>query len=127
MEALTTWAPHIVYVEGGNTFWLQHCLEKGNWDEPLRKACVGPDAASLYIGKSAGAIIAGTTVETATWKVGATCYKTTYCLELESAKQLAIGLGRSIGGGRQRNVRRLERSCRIGNGGFPVVLSAHEQ
>ena len=68
MESLTAWAPHIVYVEGGNTFWLQHCLEKGNWEEPLKKACLGEDATSLYIGKSAGAIIAGTTVETATWK-----------------------------------------------------------
>ena len=68
MEALTTWAPHLVYVEGGNTFWLQHCVEKGNWAPHLRAACTGPDASSVYIGKSAGAIIAGATVETATWK-----------------------------------------------------------
>jgi peptidase E len=69
VHALTQWAPHIVYVEGGNTFWLQHCLEKGNWSPHIRAACTGPDATAVYVGKSAGAIIAGATVETATWKV----------------------------------------------------------
>lgn len=68
-EALTTWEPHIVYVEGGNTFWLQHCIEKGNWGSLLKSACTGPDACAVYIGKSAGAIVAGALVETATWKV----------------------------------------------------------
>jgi peptidase E len=69
VHALTRWAPHIVYVEGGNTFWLQHCLEKGNWAPRIKAACTGPDATAIYIGKSAGMIIAGATVETATWKV----------------------------------------------------------
>lgn len=68
VEALTTWEPHVVYVEGGNTFWLQHCIDKGDWGQHIQSACTGPDAKSVYIGKSAGAIIAGTTVETATWK-----------------------------------------------------------
>ena len=68
----------MIYVEGGNTFWLQHCLEKGNWAESLLEACTGSNQndidnesyshQAVYIGKSAGAIIAGKFVETATWK-----------------------------------------------------------
>merc|ERR1712071_531115 len=66
-EAINEWAPHLIYVEGGNTFWLQHCIEKGNWGPLLLDACTGEDAA-VYCGKSAGAIIAGKMMETATWK-----------------------------------------------------------
>ena len=66
-EALTDWRPHLVYVEGGNTFWLRHCIEKGDWAGLLADSCTGPDAAT-YVGKSAGAIVAGGTVETACWK-----------------------------------------------------------
>ena len=29
-EAVRDWEPHLVYVDGGNTFWLYHCMEKGN-------------------------------------------------------------------------------------------------
>lgn len=64
-EALREWAPHFVYVEGGNTFWLHHCMVKGGWEEDLLSAISG----AVYCGKSAGAILAGRTVETATWKV----------------------------------------------------------
>jgi len=66
-EALISWSPDMIYVEGGNTFWLQHCIEKGDWNEDLISACSGSSGA-FYCGKSAGAIIAGNTVETATWK-----------------------------------------------------------
>jgi len=68
-EALNSWRPHLIYVEGGNTFWLQHCIEKGNWLNQIKSACVGPNASAVYVGKSAGAIICGKNVETATWKV----------------------------------------------------------
>ena len=67
-EAFASWKPHLIYVEGGNTFWLQHCIEKGDWDKELVAACTGPDAYSVYCGKSAGAIVAGSRVDTATWK-----------------------------------------------------------
>jgi len=80
-EALTSWQPHVVYLEGGNTFWLHHCMAKGDehehepWMQLIKDACacsyrVGEEARrpALYIGKSAGAIIAGKYVETATWK-----------------------------------------------------------
>lgn len=70
---MTTWKPHIIYVEGGNTFWLQHCIEKGNYEPFIKNACTvknvnDDDFASIYMGKSAGAIVAGKTVATATWK-----------------------------------------------------------
>ncbi|KAL7480304.1 hypothetical protein ACHAW6_005998 [Cyclotella cf. meneghiniana] len=65
--ALSEWNPHIIYVEGGNTFWLQHCIEKGNYSTLLKEACTGPNG-SVYCGKSAGAIVAGKSIETATWK-----------------------------------------------------------
>jgi|AntRauTorckE5430_2_1112549.scaffolds.fasta_scaffold00556_2 hypothetical protein len=77
-EALTTWQPHVVYLEGGNTFWLLHCMEKGKegWMQLLKDACscqgnqevMEQRRPALYIGKSAGAIVAGKYVETATWK-----------------------------------------------------------
>jgi len=66
-DAFQSWLPHLVYVEGGNTFWLQHCIAKGNWSNDIIAACTGFDAA-VYCGKSAGAISAGALVETATWK-----------------------------------------------------------
>ena len=70
-EALLSWQPHLVYVEGGNTFWLAHCADKGDWGKDITEACTGSKAA-VYVGKSAGAIWAGARVETAAWKVGFT-------------------------------------------------------
>jgi hypothetical protein len=73
--ALATWRPHLVYVEGGNTFWLRHCMGKGPGPGPgggyvglVRDACAGPRGFAVYLGKSAGAIVAGRDVSTATWK-----------------------------------------------------------
>jgi peptidase E len=43
-------------------------MDKGMWTSRIISACTGPNAA-VYCGKSAGAIVAGSTVETATWKV----------------------------------------------------------
>jgi hypothetical protein len=43
-------------------------MDKGMWTPKIISACTGPNAA-VYCGKSAGAIVAGTTVGTATWKV----------------------------------------------------------
>mmetsp|Transcript_12485 Transcript_12485/g.23429 ORF Transcript_12485/g.23429 Transcript_12485/m.23429 type:complete len:445 (+) Transcript_12485:357-1691(+) len=81
-EALTSWEPHLIYIEGGNTFWLHHCMVKGekDWMELVKNACCSHSInndnttqqsqrrPALYIGKSAGAIVAGKYVETATWK-----------------------------------------------------------
>jgi len=69
-EALVSWSPHIVYVEGGNTFWLSHCMNLGDWGHYIRSACTNGynGASAVYCGKSAGAIVGGSFVETATWK-----------------------------------------------------------
>lgn len=63
-EALREWNPHLLFVQGGNTFWLYHCIEKGEWAEDLQTVV----QSSVYCGASAGAIVAGASVETATWK-----------------------------------------------------------
>jgi len=66
-EALSTWNPTVIYVEGGNTFWLQHCIDKGQYSQLIIDACTG-ESGAVYCGKSAGAIVAGDDVSTATWK-----------------------------------------------------------
>eukprot|EP00986_Skeletonema_menzelii_P000502 scaffold150_cov151-Skeletonema_menzelii.AAC.5 len=66
-EALSSWDPTVIYVEGGNTFWLQHCIDKGEYSQLIIDACTG-ESGSVYCGKSAGAIVAGDDVSTATWK-----------------------------------------------------------
>jgi hypothetical protein len=68
-EALESWKPHFIYVQGGNTFWLYHCMEKSDndWRNLLLDAVTG-DNAAVYCGTSAGAILAGSSMETATWK-----------------------------------------------------------
>lgn len=65
-QALTTWKPHMVYVEGGNTFWLTHCMEKGDWSDLIVQ--VAAQSGTVYCGSSAGAILVGQNVETACWK-----------------------------------------------------------
>jgi peptidase E len=81
---LYTYSPHIIYVDGGNTFWLHHCLSRNNnyyWDALVqfcsnaqhdyeRNSTNSSPSSSLvlYCGQSAGAIVAGSYVETATWK-----------------------------------------------------------
>ena len=70
-EAFQTWQPNLIYVQGGNTFWLYHCIEKGDWGDDIVKACTGRNPA-VYCGTSAGAIVMGQSMDTACWKVGAT-------------------------------------------------------
>jgi hypothetical protein len=65
--ALGDWNPHFIYVSGGNTFWLTHCVEKGDWAQDLIDACSGPTQA-VYCGQSAGSILFGQSIETACWK-----------------------------------------------------------
>jgi peptidase E len=87
-EALREWNPHLIYVDGGNTFWLYHCMEKGGWRSDLMDLIattpramndaigninkehvrVPTPATTVYCGRSAGAILAGAKIETATWK-----------------------------------------------------------
>jgi peptidase E len=72
-EALQSWRPHLIYVQGGNTFWLYHCMEKGDWGEDLIKACCSSHgqptrSTAIYCGVSAGAILIGASMQTACWK-----------------------------------------------------------
>lgn len=66
-EAFQTWKPNLIYVQGGNTFWLYHCIEKGNWGDDIITACTGKNPA-VYCGTSAGAIVMGQSMDTACWK-----------------------------------------------------------
>lgn len=75
-DALISWNPNLIYVQGGNTFWLYHCIEKGDWGADIVRACSGRDAA-VYCGTSAGAIVMGASMDTACWKVGAS--RSFYC------------------------------------------------
>ena len=57
----------IVYVDGGNTFYLQyHMIRTGFWT--AMKQHLKATANCIYIGASAGAIVAGNSIETAYWK-----------------------------------------------------------
>ena len=66
-DALQDWQPHLIYVEGGNTFWLHHCLDKGGY-RPVLTHALSSSSAPVYCGSSAGAIVVGACVETACWK-----------------------------------------------------------
>ncbi len=72
-EAIREWKPHLVYVQGGNTFWLHHCMETGDWQQDLINACCTTSIdenvfSAVYCGVSAGAILAGESMQTACWK-----------------------------------------------------------
>lgn len=59
-DALSSWDPSLVVVDGGNTFWLRHCMQ--DWLGALK------DSPAVYVGVSAGSICAGRHVDTALWK-----------------------------------------------------------
>jgi len=82
-------------------------MTKGDWQDDLVSAITTGN--SVYCGKSAGAILAGRTVETATWKV---CYMTAIvgcdvvCIVLASSSfTLLKGLGRSFSCPRNGDIR----------------------
>lgn len=55
----------IVYVEGGNTFYLLKSMRACNFEKVMRKLL---KVGKVYIGASAGSIVAGKTVKTGLWK-----------------------------------------------------------
>jgi len=55
----------IIYVEGGNTFYLLRAMRKCNFEKIIRKLL---KEGKVYIGASAGSIVAGRTIKTAGWK-----------------------------------------------------------
>ena len=55
----------IIFVEGGNTFYLLKATRKSNFDQVLKR-CLRRGA--LYVGASAGSYLVCPTIEMATWK-----------------------------------------------------------
>jgi dipeptidase E len=54
----------IIFVEGGNTFYLLNAMRKCNFEKVIRKLL---KLGKVYIGASAGSIVAGRTIQTAGW------------------------------------------------------------
>lgn len=55
----------IIFVEGGNTFYLLNAMRKCNFEKVIRKLL---KEGKVYVGASAGSIVAGRTIKTAGWK-----------------------------------------------------------
>lgn len=55
----------IIYVQGGNTFYLMKYVRESGFDKIVKELI---EKGVIYIGVSAGSIIAGPTIETASWK-----------------------------------------------------------
>jgi dipeptidase E len=55
----------IIFVEGGNTFYLLKAMRACNFERIIRKLL---KQGKVYIGASAGSIVAGKTIKTAEWK-----------------------------------------------------------
>lgn len=54
----------VVYVQGGNTFYLLKHVRESGFDKVIKESI---EKGKIYIGVSAGSIIAGPTIETAGW------------------------------------------------------------
>jgi len=54
----------IIYVQGGNTFYLLKQIKESGFDKVIKELI---EKGVIYIGVSAGSIIAGPTIETAKW------------------------------------------------------------
>ena len=54
----------IIFVEGGNTFYLLKAMRKCNFERIIRKLL---KQGKVYVGVSAGSIVAGKTIKTAGW------------------------------------------------------------
>eukprot|EP00434_Breviolum_minutum_P024980 symbB.v1.2.022067.t1/scaffold1943.1/size95470/1 len=65
-SALGTDGNGVLFVDGGNTFWLQFHAKKAGLATALRE--VRSATRFAYVGVSAGAILAGPTCDTAYWK-----------------------------------------------------------
>ena len=57
---------HCIYVLGGNTFYLLHHMRRSGLDELVRRRVL--EQGALYVGCSAGSIVAGRSISTAFWK-----------------------------------------------------------
>ena len=57
----------IIYVEGGNTFYLMKAMRDCNFEKVIKNLL---KSGKVYIGSSAGSIVAGRTIQTAGWGNG---------------------------------------------------------
>lgn len=57
---------NLVFVEGGNTFYLLKCIRKSGFDRVIRDLL---KKGLIYFGSSAGAYVACPTIEMTTWKL----------------------------------------------------------
>ena len=55
----------VIYVQGGNTFYLLKYIRESGFDKIVKDLI---NQGVIYIGVSAGSIVAGPTIETANWK-----------------------------------------------------------
>lgn len=55
----------IIFVEGGNTFYLLNAMRKCNFEKVVRKLL---KLGKVYVGVSAGAMVAGKTIITSVWR-----------------------------------------------------------
>ena len=55
-----------IWVAGGNTFFLWYWMRRSGVDEIIRRRVL--EEGAVYVGQSAGAIVAGATIRTAFWK-----------------------------------------------------------
>ncbi len=55
----------IIYVEGGNTFYLLRAMRNCNFEKVIRKLL---KSGKVYIGASAGSTVAGRTIQPSSWK-----------------------------------------------------------
>ena len=55
----------IIFVEGGNTFFLLKCMRESGFEKVMKKLL---KQGKVYIGASAGSIVVGRTIKTAGWK-----------------------------------------------------------
>lgn len=57
----------IIYVQGGNTFYLLKHIRKSGFDKVVKELL---EKGVIYVGVSAGSIVAGPTIETSNWGNG---------------------------------------------------------
>lgn len=55
----------VIYIEGGNTFYLLKCVRKSGFDKVIKSFL---KKNGIYVGVSAGSIIAGLNIDSAGWK-----------------------------------------------------------
>ncbi len=56
---------NIIYVQGGNTFYLLNAIRESGFDEVVKDMIA---QGKIYIGVSAGSMVCGQTIETGLWK-----------------------------------------------------------